>query len=288
MKVRKSKTPEEEEEDPFLLPQPGSPRFLRGLTRQEVIRMAKKSDANKVVLKKYESPKGSTDDIAEHPTYLLNQEEIDEELRHFRTFFAEGKHSPRPSTSTPSRTPPGTPTPSPFPRTQSASSSTSSTTRTQQVVKKTTKTSTTSASSFGKSETSEQKSVLSFESFESSSTVTHEKTTTSPTRALSPPRTQALPESEEIETPPAPPPKAANLLDDDDEDVDERKAFLKDTKKTDSRDDKDDDSLTDVSADDLDKDDSDEEAGLLDGSRPTAVVSWWHFEHFADCNLIIT
>jgi len=57
----------------------------------EVIRMAKKSDADKKVLKKYESPKGSADDLAEHPTYLLNQEELDEELRHFRTFFSESK-----------------------------------------------------------------------------------------------------------------------------------------------------------------------------------------------------
>lgn len=271
MKVRKSKTYEEEEEDPFPVPQEGSPRFLRGLTRQEVIRMAKKSDANKVELKKYESPKGSTDDIAQHPTYLLNQQEIDEELTHFRTFFAEGKHSPKPSTSTPSRTPPGTPTPSPIPRTQSATSSTSSSTRTKKVVTKSTK-KTTSASSFEKSETSEKKSVLSFESFESSSTVTHQKTT-STARSLSPPRTYALPEPEESETPPAPPPRAANLLDDDDDDDDDRKEFLKDTKKADSHDDKDEDSLTDVSADDLDKDDSDEESSLLDGSRPTAVVS---------------
>lgn len=273
MKVRKSQTPQEEEEDPFALPREGSPRFLRGLTRQEVIRMAKKSDADKVELKKYESPKGSTDDIAEHPTYLLNQQEIDEELVHFRTFFAEGKHSPKPSTSTPSRTPPGTPTPSPIPRTQSAASSTSSTTHTKKVVKKTTK-KTTSASSVERSGTSEK---TSFSTFESSSTVTHQKITTSQGTALSPPRTQALPEPEESETPPAPPPRAANLLDDDDDDDDdERKQFLKDPKKVDSRGDKDDDSFTDVSADDLDKDDSDEESNLLDGSRPTAVVSCWY------------
>lgn len=61
--------------------------------------MAKKSDASKRVLKDYESPSGSKDILdPNQPVYLLNQQEMDEELKHFRTFFAQ---STPPTTSTP-------------------------------------------------------------------------------------------------------------------------------------------------------------------------------------------
>ncbi|KAK3739587.1 hypothetical protein QZH41_002061 [Actinostola sp. cb2023] len=235
---------EDEDVDPFPVVTPGSPRFLRGLTRLEVIRMAKKSDADRKVLKNYESPKGSRDDLAEHPLYMSNQQELDEELHHFRTFFAEGKESsPRPSTS--SKTPPGTPTPSPLPRT---SSSTSSTTVVKTSIRKKT------SNSFGKTDGSPAKhSVVSYESYERHETSRY---------------VTALPDSD---TPPALPPRAPDLLDDDDFDDQkdsEAKAQLLDVER-------DDESLTDVSAaDDLDKDsDDDEESQLLDGSRPTEVVS---------------
>ena len=72
---------------------------MRGLTREQVIRMAKKSDASKRVLKDYESPSGSTELLdPNQPVYLLNQQEMDEELKHFRAFFAQ---STPPTTSTP-------------------------------------------------------------------------------------------------------------------------------------------------------------------------------------------
>lgn len=88
---------------------------MRGLTREQVIRMAKKSDASKKVLTTYyESPKGSKEDLG-GPVYLMNQAEMDEELRQFRSFFARDKTalSSEPTTSTPkpedaSSTPGGT------------------------------------------------------------------------------------------------------------------------------------------------------------------------------------
>lgn len=61
--------------------------------------MAKKSDASKKVLTNYESPSGSREVLdSNRPVYLLNQKELDEELKQFRTFFSHGK---TPSTSTP-------------------------------------------------------------------------------------------------------------------------------------------------------------------------------------------
>ena len=61
--------------------------------------MAKKSDASKRVLKDYDSPSGSTELLdPNQPVYLLNQQEMDEELKHFRAFFAQ---STPPTTSTP-------------------------------------------------------------------------------------------------------------------------------------------------------------------------------------------
>lgn len=61
--------------------------------------MAKKSDASKRVLKDYESPSGSREILdPNQPVYLLNQQEMDEELKHFRSFFAQSKP---PTTSTP-------------------------------------------------------------------------------------------------------------------------------------------------------------------------------------------
>ena len=61
--------------------------------------MAKKSDASKKVLKDYESPSGSTEVLdPNRPVYLLNQKELDEELKHFQLFFAQKMSA---STSTP-------------------------------------------------------------------------------------------------------------------------------------------------------------------------------------------
>ena len=61
--------------------------------------MAKKSDASKRVLKDYESPSGSMDILDPgQPVYLLNQQEMDEELKHFRAFSTQSKP---PTTSTP-------------------------------------------------------------------------------------------------------------------------------------------------------------------------------------------
>jgi len=63
--------------------------------------MAKKSDASKRVLKDYESPSGSAEILdPNQPVYLLNQQEMDEELKHFRAFFAQ---SEPPTTSTPTK-----------------------------------------------------------------------------------------------------------------------------------------------------------------------------------------
>jgi len=61
--------------------------------------MAKKSDASKKVLKDYESPSGSTEILdPNQPVYLLNQQEMDEELKHFRSFYAQSEPN---TTSTP-------------------------------------------------------------------------------------------------------------------------------------------------------------------------------------------
>ena len=60
--------------------------------------MAKKSDASKRVLKDYENVSGSMEILdPNQPVYLLNQQEMDEELKHFRSFYAQNK----PHTSTP-------------------------------------------------------------------------------------------------------------------------------------------------------------------------------------------
>ena len=92
-----------------MTPEEREARGIRGLTREQVIRMAKKSDASKKVLKTYESPGGSKE-ILGGPVYLLNQQELDEELKQFRKFF---DHDKPPTTSTPiseqgSSTPSGT------------------------------------------------------------------------------------------------------------------------------------------------------------------------------------
>ncbi|XP_068695146.1 uncharacterized protein [Montipora foliosa] len=71
--------------------------WMRGLTREQVIRMSKKSDASKKVLKQYESPSGSKD-LLGGPVYLMNQQELDDELKQFRKFFDHGKTA---ATSTP-------------------------------------------------------------------------------------------------------------------------------------------------------------------------------------------
>lgn len=82
-------------------------RLYSGLTRAEVIRMAKKSDASKDEAKQFESPQGSQDDLfvkQESPTVQytpINQEELDEELKQFRTFFAQRQSKKFSSHSTP-------------------------------------------------------------------------------------------------------------------------------------------------------------------------------------------
>ncbi|XP_032240907.1 adhesion G-protein coupled receptor G4 [Nematostella vectensis] len=250
-KVNKHRPEPEDEVDPFPIARPGSPRFLRGLTREEVIRMAKKSDASKRHLRDYESPKGSRDDVSEHPTYMLNQQELDEELRHFRSFFAEQKklHGDEPP---PTSTPRGTPLGTPLPRTTSRSSSTSSV-KAKRVVKKKRRSHSSTASSDGKpsrDETTEEH-VFEFESHTSEET--HVTTRQEPTA-----------EEEEEKSPPLPPrsPELLAELESSSRDAtrEQEKEFVKD--------DDDDDSLTDVSLDNLDSDDDDRG---IDGSRPTAV-----------------
>lgn len=82
--------PESDSDDDDLTPEEREARGIRGLTREQVIRMAKKSDASKRVLRTYESPTGSTEILdPNRPVYLLNQQELDEELKHFRLFFAQ-------------------------------------------------------------------------------------------------------------------------------------------------------------------------------------------------------
>ena len=112
VKPKRPRHPESDsdDDDELLTPEEREARGIRGLTREQVIRMAKKSDASKRVLKQYESPTGSRNNLGQ-PVYLLNQQEMDEELKQFRSFFAHGK-TPA-STSTPradegSSTPSGT------------------------------------------------------------------------------------------------------------------------------------------------------------------------------------
>lgn len=82
-------------------------RLYSGLTRAEVIRMAKKSDASKDEAKQFETPAGSREDLVtdgDSPTIMytpINQEEIDEELKQFRTFFAQRQSKKFSSHSTP-------------------------------------------------------------------------------------------------------------------------------------------------------------------------------------------
>ncbi|KAL9989659.1 hypothetical protein ACROYT_G004227 [Oculina patagonica] len=99
IKPKPPRHPESDSDDDDLTPEEWEARGIRGLTREQVIRMAKKSDASKRVLKDYESPSGSIEVLdPNRPVYLLNQQELDEELKHFRAFFAQGTS---PTTSTP-------------------------------------------------------------------------------------------------------------------------------------------------------------------------------------------
>lgn len=99
IKPKPPRHPESDSDDEDLTPEEREARGIRGLTREQVIRMAKKSDASKRVLKDYESPSGSKEILdPNQPVYLLNQQEMDEELKHFRAFFAQ---STPPTTSTP-------------------------------------------------------------------------------------------------------------------------------------------------------------------------------------------
>lgn len=114
-RLRHPESDSDDDDDELLTPEEREARGMRGLTREQVIRMAKKSDASKKVLTTYyESPKGSKEDLG-GPVYLMNQAEMDEELRQFRSFFARDKTalSSEPTTSTPkpedaSSTPGGT------------------------------------------------------------------------------------------------------------------------------------------------------------------------------------
>ena len=109
IKPKRPRHPESDsdDEDGLLTPEEREARGIRGLTREQVIRMAKKSDASKKVLTKYESPSGSKEMLG-RPVYLLNQEELDEELKQFRKFFDHDKPT---TTSTP-RSEQGSSTPS--------------------------------------------------------------------------------------------------------------------------------------------------------------------------------
>ncbi|XP_020632814.1 brain-specific angiogenesis inhibitor 1-like isoform X2 [Orbicella faveolata] len=101
IKPKPPRHPESDSDDEDLTPEEREARGIRGLTREQVIRMAKKSDASKRVLKDYESPSGSAEILdPNQPVYLLNQQEMDEELKHFRAFFAQ---SEPPTTSTPTK-----------------------------------------------------------------------------------------------------------------------------------------------------------------------------------------
>ncbi|XP_074621699.1 uncharacterized protein LOC141880144 isoform X2 [Acropora palmata] len=91
VKPRRLRHPESDsDDDDELSPEELEARGMRGLTREQVIRMAKKSDASKRVLKRYESPSGSKENLG-GPVYLLNQQEMDEELKQFRKFFDHDK-----------------------------------------------------------------------------------------------------------------------------------------------------------------------------------------------------
>lgn len=106
-KVDKSKKTRNVSEDSN---EPIRTRLYSGLTRAEVIRMAKKSDASRDEAKQYETPEGSRENLlAEEDTppivYTpINQEELDEELRQFRSFFAQRQSKKFASTSTPAVT----------------------------------------------------------------------------------------------------------------------------------------------------------------------------------------
>lgn len=100
MKPRRLRHPESDsDDDDELSPEELEARGMRGLTREQVIRMAKKSDASKRVLKRYESPSGSKENLG-GPVYLLNQQEMDEELKQFRKFFDHDKTTPTSTTVT--------------------------------------------------------------------------------------------------------------------------------------------------------------------------------------------
>ena len=113
-RLRHPESDSDDEDDGLLTPEEREARWMRGLTREQVIRMAKKSDASKRVLKHYDSPTGSKEKLG-GPVYLLNQQELDEELKQFRKFFSPDK---TPSTSTPSTS---TPKPGEGPSTPSGS-----------------------------------------------------------------------------------------------------------------------------------------------------------------------
>ena len=99
IKPKPPRHPESDSDDEDLTPEEREARGMRGLTREQVIRMAKKSDASKRVLNDYDSPSGSSEALdPNRPVYLLNQQEMDEELKHFRAFFTQDKP---PTTSTP-------------------------------------------------------------------------------------------------------------------------------------------------------------------------------------------
>lgn len=101
MTPRRLRHPESDsdDDDDLLSPEEMEARGIRGLTREQVIRMAKKSDASKRVLKRYDSPSGSKENLG-GPVYLLNKQELDEELKQFRKFFDHGKTTTTGSTVT--------------------------------------------------------------------------------------------------------------------------------------------------------------------------------------------
>lgn len=101
-RLRHPESDSDDEDDELLTPEEREARWMRGLTREQVIRMAKKSDASKRVLKQYDSPTGSKEKLG-GPVHLLNQQELDEEVKKFRKFFSHDKTpaASAPSTSTP-------------------------------------------------------------------------------------------------------------------------------------------------------------------------------------------
>ena len=105
-KSKKNRNVSEDSNDPIGVAEPRT-RLYSGLTRAEVIRMAKKSDASRDEAKQYLTPEGSRENLADQedtPTIMytpINQEELDEELRQFRSFFAQRQSKKFASTSTP-------------------------------------------------------------------------------------------------------------------------------------------------------------------------------------------